>query len=54
MDCHRMTTLAQTRDPWSPHASKGKGHPVVPEPAVYGALLMGACLLAWVMRRPKT
>jgi hypothetical protein len=42
-----------TTDVWTPYAQQGhgKGHSPVPEAGFYGALLIGTCLLAWVLRK---
>ena len=50
-----MTTLAQTRDVWTPYEShgKGKGHPVTPEPAFAGFALVGVALVVAVWRRAR-
>lgn len=41
-------------NPWTPYAQQnpghGKGHPVVPEPACYGALLALVCVALWAQR----
>jgi hypothetical protein len=35
----------------NPGKGKGKGHPVTPEPAYYGLLLLGFCILCVVAAR---
>jgi len=37
------------------HRGKGKGppHPVVPEPATYGMILIGLCLVVLLIKRFK-
>ncbi len=45
---------------WTPYfdtaasKGKGKGHPVTPEPATYGVLLVGLCLMVMMARRWRT
>ena len=44
---HDTTTAAASNN----GKGKGKGHPITPEPATYGVVLVGLCLVVMMARR---